>query len=181
METKTSNKGKGKLHNSYKHGLSYMKEYYIFNTIRARCYSVNDHNYKYYGARGITIWAEWLLNPKMFIDYVKSLPCYGVKNYSLDRIDNNGNYEPGNIRWTTKSMQVVNRNPRIKKISGLTLISFIASKNKWRISLTINGKKKHIGYAKESEEAIRKRDTYILLNKPKGYVLERFGDLIKKM
>ena len=113
MKIIKSNKGKGVLHNSYKHGLSYLREYYIFNTIRARCYNINDHNYKYYGGRGIKIYKRWINNPKLFIDYIKKLPDYGVENYTLDRINNDGNYVPGNLRWASKSIQIQNRNSYI--------------------------------------------------------------------
>lgn len=65
--------------------------------------------YPSYGGRGITVCAEWQ-TPANFYAYLDELgPC--PPNYSLDRIDNNGNYEPGNIRWASQSEQNSNRNP----------------------------------------------------------------------
>ena len=59
---------------------------------------------------------KWKDNFKAFHDYVISLPNYGKEGFnSIDRIDNNGNYEPDNIRWATSKMQ--NQNKRnVKKV-----------------------------------------------------------------
>lgn len=157
--------------NNYKHGLSYLKEYAIFRTIMARCYSPNDHNYKYYGARGIRVFPAWIGNQKLFIDYIKSLPNYNIPKYSLDRINNNGNYEPGNLRWVSKSTQVLNRNRYIRlnnlQISGNDLIHWDKSKNKWRVRVTIDGKRKHLGHFNIIDAAIIARNDFISKNSSK--------------
>lgn len=93
----------------YKHGLNRTKEHVSWCHIKQRCYNTKDKNYHSYGGRGITLFEEWINNPKAFIDYIKSLENYGVEKLSLDRINNDGNYEPGNLRWATRKEQARNR------------------------------------------------------------------------
>ena len=81
-----------------------------FNDMKQRCFNTKCPSYHDYGARGITICSEWLDNPSEFISYVETHLGTCPDGYSLDRIDNNGNYEPGNIRWASITEQ--NRNKR---------------------------------------------------------------------
>lgn len=80
------------------HGLTNHPHYARWNNIRARCDNPQNHHYTYYGARGIRMFEEWY-NVAVFIDYLETElgPC--PEGHSLDRIDNDGHYEPGNIRW----------------------------------------------------------------------------------
>lgn len=73
--------------------------------IKRRCLNIKYHRYKNYGGRGIQICDHWL-NYDNFINDVGFPPD---PSYSLDRIDNNGNYEPGNVRWATMKEQHRNR------------------------------------------------------------------------
>lgn len=93
------------------HGLRGHRLYTIWHVIKQRCNHKNKHlrGYKYYGARGITICDKWKNDFKEFYDYVTSLPNYGKPKMELDRINNDGNYEPGNMRWATHSQQMRNR------------------------------------------------------------------------
>lgn len=151
--------------NYKRHGLSYIKEYDTFLNMRSRCYKKNSPSYKNYGLRGIKICDKWLNNPKLFIDYVQSLPDYGTNNYSLDRIDNDGNYEPGNLRWASKYTQIINRRVYYKNIqegdilqSNISGITWDYIDKKWRIRLSINGKRTSFGYSKTIKEAIIKKN-----------------------
>lgn len=67
-----------------------------------RCENPNDKKYPRYGGRGITVHEEWRRRPELFVLYVGPRPS---ARYSLHRIDNDGNYEPGNVKWATTQEQ----------------------------------------------------------------------------
>lgn len=85
------------------------KEYAAWSDMRRRCLNPNSQNYNRYGGRGITVCEQWVNDFEAFLNYVGKAP--EGKRMSLDRIDNNGNYEPGNVKWSTPKEQVKNREP----------------------------------------------------------------------
>ena len=72
----------------------------------ARCCNPNAHNYTYYGARGITVCDRWL---KSYDDFLTDMGNKPSPEMQIDRINNNGNYEPGNCRWTTQTQNARNK------------------------------------------------------------------------
>lgn len=79
--------------------------YYVWQAMKQRCNNPKNKNWKDYGGRGIKVCSRW---QKSFIAFLKDMSdC--PKGMSLDRINNNGNYEPSNCRWTTQLEQVHNR------------------------------------------------------------------------
>jgi hypothetical protein len=90
-------------------------EYRISLNMISRCYNKNCINYAAYGGRRISIFKPWLSKKngaKRFIKWLLSKDGIGRRpspKYSIDRIDNDGNYEPGNLKWSTKKEQQNNR------------------------------------------------------------------------
>ena len=75
----------------------------IYSMMKQRCYNTNSQNFKYYGGKGVSVCDEWRNNPQAFYDWAMT---HGYKDgLTLDRIDNDGNYEPSNCRWVTMKEQ----------------------------------------------------------------------------
>lgn len=88
------------------HGQSYGPEYQAWKGIKRRCLNAKAKNYHHYGGRGITVCDAWRDSFAAFFAYVGPRPS---PKHSIDRYpDNNGNYEPGNVRWATQSQQCRN-------------------------------------------------------------------------
>jgi hypothetical protein len=83
-------------------GDSASPEYNAWRGMICRCYNSEDPGFKHYGERGISVCDEWRASYEMFLGHVGRRPG---SEYSIGRIDNDGNYEPGNVRWETREQQ----------------------------------------------------------------------------
>jgi len=93
---------------AYKHGESHPKptpEWLCWSSMISRCYVVKNHDYPWYGARGITVCDEW----REYVNFLRDMGRRPSSKHSLDRIDNNGNYCKENCRWVTREQQMRNR------------------------------------------------------------------------
>ena len=115
----TSSCGCFKIDQTRKHGMWRTPEYCAWDTMKRRCNSPQDKGYKYYGGRGITVCDEWMKSFPAFFKHIGHKPS---SLHSIDRINNNGNYEPGNVRWATRQEQNNNtRHNHLVTVGEITL------------------------------------------------------------
>jgi hypothetical protein len=94
------------------------KRYKLWTGIKQRCTNPNNAAYHRYGGRGITMCQRWVNSYTNFIMDIGEQP----EGMTLDRIDNNGNYEPSNIKWVTRKQQANNRSTNVVLTrDGLTM------------------------------------------------------------
>jgi hypothetical protein len=89
----------------FKHGFNYHPLYAVLRSMKTRCYSPNCNAYHNYGGRGILICDEWK-DPATFCKW--AIANGWKKGLSIDRINNDGNYEPNNCRFVTREINMRN-------------------------------------------------------------------------
>lgn len=140
---------------SKKQGFKEHPLYQVWQNIKGRCLNPNRFAYEYYGGRGITICDEWKNSAGKFI-------CYCIDNgwkegLTIDRIDNDKNYEPENIRFITQAENNFNQRPMQKNNStGYRGVYFRKGdeKRKEGFYFSINYKHKHLASLGGFESAI---------------------------
>ena len=95
-----------------RHGLINTSEYNIWQKMKSRCYNKKNNRYYRYGGRGITVCERWR---NSFTTFFADMGKKPFSKAQIDRIDNNGNYEPGNCRWATNVENI--RNSSATKLS----------------------------------------------------------------
>lgn len=135
-------------------GLTKHPLYSVWYDMIRRCLSPKRHNYKYYGGRGIKVCKDWL----DFSNFIRDMYGTYQAGLTLDRIDNDGDYNSSNCRWVTKQVQALNRRERTNK-SGFKGVYKTTRGIGWSAQLRRNGKLHTLGYFKTPElanEAVQK-------------------------
>lgn len=102
--------------NTKTHGYTGTPEYWAYKHMIDRCYNIKTSNYKNYGGRGIVVCERWL---QSFDNFIADMGDKPTKKHSLDRVNNDGNYRPGNCRWALLDVQAANKTYTVRlRVNG---------------------------------------------------------------
>lgn len=131
------------------HGMYLSPIYKIWTGMIQRCHNPKHNSFESYGGRGITVCQQWRDSFEAFVADVGERPS---ANHSLDRIDNDRGYEPGNVRWATPRQQLLNRrNNRRFLVNGESLTVVELSE---RYAINKNTIEKRLGLGWSIEDAV---------------------------
>ncbi len=142
------------------HGDHKARLYRIYNVMIQRCYNKKHSKYSYYGGRGIKICNEWLTSYIIFRHWALSNGYH--KELSIDRENNDGNYEPSNCRWVVDEIQHRNTKRIMKtNTSGYRGVTFHKHSKKWQSKIMVDSKNHSLGYHKCRFSAAYAYDSYV--------------------
>ena len=162
------------------HGLRGSQLYAIWISIRGRCNNKKNKAYLNYGGRGIRVCEEWEYGFKSFYDYVTNLQGYdeniigiGKDKLTLDRICNNGNYEPGNLRLADRRTQALNQRRKKPPLSGYTGV-YKTKSGKYFSMINVANHTKRFGLFLDKKRALEARNGYIIENGLLEYPIQKW-------
>jgi hypothetical protein len=141
-----------------RHGMEKLSEYIIWKAMKQRCLNPRNNNYKNYGGRGIKLSERWI---DSFMNFYADMGPRPSPRHSIERKNNDGNYEPGNCRWATRAEQAMNKRQVKLASSGKRHIYWRKRDRKWRVRIVRSYKEIHVGTYKDLESAIQARDEFL--------------------
>lgn len=148
---RTKGDTEGYLHGArYEHGKTGTSEYYSWGNMLKRVLSPNNPAYKWYGARGITVCERW----RKFENFYADMGDKPTPKHSIERVNNNGDYEPSNCVWATKETQARNKRSPRNNTLGYKGVSYRRGSYWARL---IIGDRTYTRAAKSLDGAIQKR------------------------
>ena len=139
---------KANLAANHSHKMSGTRIYETWQDMKRRCYNKQNARYDRYGGRGITVCDEWLNNFQSFYDWAISNGY--SDDLTIDRIDNDGNYEPSNCRWSTGKERWNNRSSN----TNITMGNGTKSLMCWCEIFNVDYKKVYARYKRNGYEGI---------------------------
>ncbi|WP_083266912.1 AP2 domain-containing protein [Mycolicibacterium porcinum] len=133
-------------------------EYSCWNNMMQRVYNPNRNLYEYYGGRGIKVCPEW----HKFENFKRDMAPRPSRLHTLDRIDSDGDYEPSNCKWSTKSEQSINTRLFKNNKSGYRGVFYDKRRRLWLANICVQMTKFHIGGYSTKEEAAWVYDQWAL-------------------
>ena len=122
----------------------YPELYRILGAAIKRCTNPNDPSYKHYGGRGICVCDEWMNDRKKFVEF--ALAKGWKKGLQMDRENNNGNYDPFNVRFVSRSVNVNNRRNTLRTVDGASVADIYNTANYRAVSYSCFAKRIKAGW-----------------------------------
>jgi hypothetical protein len=145
------------------HGLAHNYVHKAYKGVKTRCFNPNSVQYENYGGRGITMCEEWKSDFKKFYEW--AMKNGWEEGLHLDRIDNDGNYEPNNCRFVEpKENNAIGRQRKRKDNTSGWVGVYKTHSNRWMAGIQINKKPYYIGTYETVEEAVMARINYEILH-----------------
>ena len=125
-------------------------EYRVWSSMKARCLNNKAQAFDNYGGRGITVCKQWL----KFENFIADMKERPSNKHTIERINNNGNYEPKNCIWATYIINIRNRRKSKNNTTGCSGVSWDKKMKRYRAVIIANYKKISLGCFKKLSDAI---------------------------
>ncbi len=135
------------------HGRSRSSEYTSWKEMKRRCENHMHESFHNYGGRGIRVCENW----HSFAIFLSDMGEKPSKEYTIERLDNHRDYEPGNCKWATSSEQGRHKRMLSNNTSGVTGVYWSKDALRWHAKIKVGGKSKHLGSFHTKDDAMAAR------------------------